>query len=531
MQFHALINTTRPHIHQKKKKKEKERKISLAQYCADMAFNVLTTNAVDLKQLIEENKFTSVQIVQEYFAQINRYESALNALISPAPRDNVLAIASALDQERQNGKVRSSFHGIPIILKDSFVTAWNLGMSTTAGSCAFVGSKASNNGAITQRLINAGLIILGKANMTEFAGMKMTTMMPGWSAHGGQTLSPYVGRLEVNEKLLGHSAPGGSSTGSAVAVAAGFSPLAMGTETVGSIVTPSTRAGLYALKPTIGIQDTTGLYTMTDFFDSSGPMAKSAADVRMVAEILLGRSFDFSQLGLWEGLSVGFLDPRVWNMSSDFCTQFAGTAEQMVEDYEETVFTLQNHGCPVRYPVDLKDVSALPVTILPIAYWDFKNVCIPRFIDAFDECPVRSVADIVRFNQKNSERALPAPFTEQNDLEGAMNSNEERERIDVLKKELRNTAQRLLQESFDRERINILVAPGDSSVCVHAAAAGYPIATVPIAQLRYNNRPFGLCLVARANEEETLLRFMNAYEKIAKPRPVPKFHFLTSESI
>jgi amidase len=115
-----------------------------------------------------------------------------------------------------------------------------------------------------------------------------------------------------------------------VAVAAGFSPLAMATETIGSIVTPSTRAALYALKPTTGIQDTTGLYTMTDFFDSPGPMAKSAEDVRVLSEILLNRKFNFSPSGFWEGLSIGFLDPKVWNMASDFCTQFEGTAEQMV---------------------------------------------------------------------------------------------------------------------------------------------------------------------------------------------------------
>jgi amidase len=131
-----------------------------------MPFHTLIANATDLQKLLEENKTTSVQILYECFAQIDRHEPALNALISPAPRDNVLAIARVLDQERQEGKLRSPFHGIPIILKDSFVTASDLGMSTTAGSRAFIGSKASKNGAITQRLINAGLIILGKGNMS-----------------------------------------------------------------------------------------------------------------------------------------------------------------------------------------------------------------------------------------------------------------------------------------------------------------------------------------------------------------------------
>lgn len=131
-----------------------------------MTFNVLTTNAVDLQQLLEENKTTSALIVEGYLAQIDRYEPALNALISPAPRDKVLEIAEARDEERQKGQIRGPFHGIPIILKDSFVTASELGMSTTAGSYAFIGAKARENGTITQRLIDTGLIILGKANMT-----------------------------------------------------------------------------------------------------------------------------------------------------------------------------------------------------------------------------------------------------------------------------------------------------------------------------------------------------------------------------
>ncbi|KAJ5792756.1 amidase signature enzyme [Penicillium pulvis] len=487
-----------------------------------MTFKALTTNAVELQQLLEEFETTSTHIVEEYLAQIDRYEPALNALLSPAPRDKVLKVAKARDEERQKGQIRGPFHGIPIILKDSFVTAPELGMSTTAGSYAFVGAKASKNGAITQRLIDAGLIILGKANMTEFAGMKMTMMMPGWSAHGGQTFSPYVGKMEENENILGHSAPGGSSTGSAVAVAAGFSPLAMATETIGSIVTPSTRAALYALKPTTGIQDTTGLYTMTDFFDSPGPMAKSAADLRVLTEILLGRPFSSPQIGPWEGLSVGFLDPKRWSISPGLCTQVEGTAEQMIDEYEEIISALRSGGCPLKYPIHCKDATILPNSILPIAYWEFKNVCIPRFIRSFQECSVTSVADIVKFNKENSEKALPAPFTEQNDLEGAMHTNETRDKINELKKGLRGAARDILDDLFEKENINILAAPGDSSLCVHAAAAGYPVATVPIGQLHYNDRPFGLCLVAKTDEEDTLLQFMGEYESVAKPRPVPK---------
>ncbi|PTB63049.1 amidase [Trichoderma citrinoviride] len=449
-------------------------------------FDVLTTNAVDLQRLLTNKQTTSVQIVQHYFDQIDRHEPFLNALISPAPRDKVLRVAAALDEERSNGSVRSAFHGIPIVLKDCFMTASNLGMTTTAGSWAFVGAKASKNSAVAQLLIDAGLIIIGKGNMT---------------------------------------APGGSSTGSAVAVAAGFSPLALGTETIGSIVTPSTRAGLYAVKLTTGVMDATGAYKMTDFFDSLGPMAKSSADVRAMTEILLQRTFRSERFGTWEGLSVGFLDPRAWKVSEAMCPPHEGTAEQMIEEYEGVVKLLQKDGCSLKHPVKVADTDELTVNgeqaIMPIAFWEFKNIGILRFINSFDERPVRSAEDIVKFNKENSDKAMPAPYTEQGDLEKTLTYNDEPEKVEVLRKGLRSVARQIIDTAFDAQDVNLLVAPGDSSLCIHAAAAGYPIATAPIGQLRYNGRPFGLCILARENEEELLLRFMAAYEAVAKPRPVP----------
>ncbi|KAK3682983.1 amidase signature domain-containing protein [Podospora appendiculata] len=492
---------------------------------ASESFDVLVTGATDLVCLLQTENITSVQIVEQYLRQIEHHESFLNAFISVAPRDKVLRAAAALDEERQGGRLRSPLHGIPIVLKDCFITASELGMDTTAGSWALVGAKASKNSVIAQKLVDAGMIILGKTNMTEFAGMKTTMAMPGWSSRGGQTLSPYVGKIKEGETILGHSAPGGSSTGSAVAVAAGFSPLAMGAETIGSIVTPASRAALYALKPTVGVQDAEGMYTLTDFFDSPGPMAKLPGDLLALAEILLGRSFRSEGLGSWEGLSVGFLDPAVWRMADEMCKQYEGTAEQMREDYEEAISRVRGRGCQVKYPVDIASVSALTAqgeqAIMPIAFWDFKNICTPRFLNAFDESPVRSLQDIVDFNEKNSDKCLPPPYTKQDDLVKALHNDDTPEHIASLKEGLRAVGKQIIDRVLAREGVNIIAAPADSSLCIHAAAAGYPIAVVPLGQLRYNGRPFGLCLIARENDEESLLRFMVTYEKVSAPRAVP----------
>jgi len=354
-------------------------------------FDVLTTTAVDLQRLLRENKISSVQIVESYLAQVKQHDAELRCFISVAPRETLLRAAASLDGERMQGKTRGALHGIPIVLKDNFVTAMELGMGTTAGSWALVGAKATANSAVAQKLLDAGLLILGKTNMTEFAGMKMTMISPGWSPVGGQTVSPYTGPIIQGETLLGHSAPGGSSTGSAVAVAAGFSPLALGTETIGSIITPASRAALYALKPTVGVQNSAGMYSLTDFYDSPGPMAKCAADVLALTEVLLGRSFARSALdpGSWDGLSVGFLDPSIWRMAEAMCRQHGGTAEQMVdvpppslriamltpisqrEEYQDAIARLEKAGCAVKCPVEIADISALTVdgeqAIMPIA--------------------------------------------------------------------------------------------------------------------------------------------------------------------
>ncbi|OAQ96663.1 hypothetical protein LLEC1_01445 [Akanthomyces lecanii] len=463
-------------------------------------FNPQTASAVELAQLLRRGQITSVQIVEAYLAQIELHNPGLNALISRPPRENLLRAAERLDQERKNGKTRGPLHGIPIILKDCFTTASGLGMSTTCGSLALVGAKASKNSAIVQKMIDGGLIILAKANMTEFCGMKMTYMMPGWSAHGGQTLSPYVRVIEKDERILGHS-------------------------------------------PTVGAQDTTGMYTMTDFYDSPGPMAKSAADVRELAGLLLDKSFDSPDMGSWEGLSVGIVDPRLWTMDESMCRQHDGSAENMVEEYEAMVETLRKSGCSLQYPFAVPDVAGYPDTI-SLAHWESKNVCMPKFLNMFDECPVTSVADIVKFNEENKERAIPeresttqlafyrlspaaitdkvcTAYTEQNDLIKAMNSNDSPEAVDEVKRTLRSKARSVLDTAFDEAGANLLVGTCDSAFCVHAAAAGYPVAAVPLSTLKYNGRPFGLCVIARADGEEALLRFMAAYEAVMPARTVP----------
>ncbi|KAK8087765.1 hypothetical protein PG997_002726 [Apiospora hydei] len=488
-----------------------------------MDFDPLTTTATELQQLLKEHEITSVQTIERYLLQIEQHNYALNAFISLAPREKLLGQAAALDEERRANCCRGPLHGIPI---DCFITSHEFGMPTTAGSWAFLGAKVTKSSGLVQKLMDAGMIILGKTNMTELCGMKMMNS-PGRSAVKGQTLSPYVGAIEDGDSILGHSSPGGSSTGSAVAVAAGFSPLAIGTETIGSIMTPSSRAALYAIRPTTGRQDTSGMYRMTEFFDSYGPMAKSPGDLASLMEIIHGRSFQaHTPAGKWKGLAVGFVNPNVWKLSPEMCKQKEGTSEQMVDDYAAMIFTLQKDGCVVKYPIELQECSVLAVggqdAIMPIAYWEFKHIGLPKFIEEFDECPVTSLEGLVKFNKDHAEQAMPSPYTDQTDLIKAQAMNKPEQEIKLLGEKLRAKARKILDEIYEKENIDLIAAPVDSAFCIYAAAAGYPLGVVPLGQLRYNGRPFGLCLMARADGEETLLRFMSSYEATVPPRPMPK---------
>ncbi|KAL6690460.1 amidase signature enzyme [Trichoderma pleuroticola] len=490
-----------------------------------LLFDPLTTTTVELQQQLVSGKLNSVQIIETYLTQIDAHNPALNAFISLAPRDALRSTAEALDAERAAGALRGPFHSIPIVLKDSIMTASELGMPTTAGSFALVQAICRKNAPLVQKLIDAGLIILGKANLTEFCGLKTSAMMPGWSAYGGQTLSPYVGRIEDNETILGHSSPGGSSTGPAVAVAAGFSPLSIGSETTGSIMVPASRNALYAIKPTVGDVDMKGVFSLSELYDAAGPMAKSTNDLVPVTELLLGRKLTSAGQKNWQGLSVGFVDPRVWNLGDSMCRHHEGTAEEMIETYELVVSKLKEAGGDIHYPVVVPDVSELTVdgkeAFMKIAFWDCKNRTIDNFLKEYEESPVRSLADIVKFNEEHKDDALPHPFPDQNDLHKCLENADEEEEIEFLKKGLRAKARQLLDSTFDAEGVSIIAAPTDSALLIHGAAAGYPTANVPLGILSYNGRAYGTCLIAKAGEEETLLRFMNIYENTLPPRPVP----------
>ncbi|KAF2002411.1 amidase signature enzyme [Amniculicola lignicola CBS 123094] len=522
-----------------------KRKLSFASGSSHSAvsipeFDPLAVSAFELSEMLNAGAITSVEIVEAYLYQIdqhNRRGRQLRALISVAPKHELLRIARRLDEERARGKRRGPLHGIPIVLKDNIMTDVNLGMDTTVGSYAFVGCIPKKNATLVDRLIRRGLIILGKSNLTEFCGLKNPAMPPGWSAVGGQCQSPYVARHIAKKKLHWElSAPGGSSTGSAVSIASGFSTLAVGTDTIGSLITPANRAGLYALKPTVGEIPTDGIFMLSKSFDSAGGMAKSAKDlVALMDAMMLPTSKEtgtnrtpstcFRIKEDWGKLRIGFTEPTIWQTWRKSGRINADAERFMIQKYEVVVQSLIEMGVDVVYPVELPAQSTLNLEgkncFEPVVYSEFRE-CLTEFIRQFKITKVHSLAEIINFNLEHPELCLPPLCPNQNDLMAALQSGVLREQVSTARRHLQEAGGRDgLDFLFSSQQLDIVVSPGDAALSSLAAAAGYPTAACPLSALKLNGQPFGLTLASPPHTEHVLLHFLTAYEATFPPRALP----------
>ncbi|KAK6428351.1 hypothetical protein LTR95_015506 [Oleoguttula sp. CCFEE 5521] len=445
---------------------------------ADHKLDLLTTTATDTQHLLSTGRTTSVSLVKAYLAQIAAHNHAglyLNALISIAPEALLVQNASTLDQERARGHIRSPLHGTPIVLKDTFLTSTTtLGLPTTCGSPALATATSDFNSPLVRTLVDAGLIILGKANMTELCGLKMRPLTPGWSPMGGQTQNPYVfGGLEENEVMLGNSSAGGSSSGSAMSVAAGFAPLALGTEVVGSVVTPSNRAGVFALKCGVGTVEGKGDFGYWDGLDCVGAMAKGTQDVASLASVIMGKTVGWNVERGFNGLRIGVLDPEVWNLPESV-TVYPGETKQVMEKGFWAAVEKMRH----------RDA-------------DIKNVDLPLPWDAFKI----SEADISADDEH--EKALSEPGVMGGEAESSGNNGDgkageqkslfqetcshpsQHELVDLLSNSTTPAQAEAMAHEFRRrgkdaldpifEGVDVLVALGDSPLCTYAASAGESI--------------------------------------------------------
>jgi len=474
-------------------------------------------------------QFTSRSIVDTYVARIeslDRQGPTLRSVIEVNPEAQ--AIAEQLDRERQQGRIRGALHGIPVLLKDNIDTADR--MTTTAGSLALMGSVPAQDSLVARRLREAGAVLLGKANLSEWANIRSTRSSSGWSARGGQCRNPYI--LDRN--------PCGSSSGSGVAVAANLTAVAIGTETDGSIVCPSSANGIVGVKPTVGLVSRAGIIPISHSQDTAGPMTRTVRDGALVLNALAAvdaRDPATQSPGRETHDYTAFLDAdglrgvRI-GVARSFFT-FHGSVQGVLE---AALDAMRTAGAVLIDPVEL----ALPPNVDPlelsVLLYELKADLNTYLAALGPAVGVRSLADVIRFNEENREREMPY-FGQELFIEaqekGPLTDPVYLRNLETIR---RATRQNGIDAVMDAHRLFAIVAPtggpawptdhvngdhftgGSSSP---AAIAGYPNITVPAGQVF--GLPIGLSFFGRPWSEPTLFRIAYAFEQATKHRQPPKF--------
>ncbi|KAF2793354.1 amidase signature enzyme [Melanomma pulvis-pyrius CBS 109.77] len=484
--------------------------------------DVLTLTATDIRRLLDDEKSNSVELTTVYLDQIEKHNHAglkLNAVISTAPLDRVLKHAQKLDDERARGTLRGPLHGVPILVKDAYSTP-DLGMPTTCGSIALTEAKAKANAKIIDMLIAAGMIVIGKANMSELGNQKGFGIMAGWSAAGGQTQTPYVeGGVVPDLPWLGQTTPAGSSSGSAAGVAAGFAPISLGTESDGSIIMPACRAGLYALKLTPGSVDNTGVQPAAPSFDCLGGFAKNVRDLAHLVAIIQGHEPGkyISSETSWEGLKIGFSDPTKWRSYPSAMETVDGYWEQTDKAMFDAAEKIRALGGKVVLSVPVPSweeiTGAMPdlseIEDLYPAY-EFKQ-CFPEFLQDFENGP-KTIAELIEFNKAHADLELPPGKNNQDFLELARDDNTTKDVFERNMNALREFASSKVKGLLHEHDLDVILGPCDSRTGSVGSASGFPVGNLPLGFAEFNGRPFALHMLAPENQEAKMFRIMAAWE-------------------
>jgi len=441
---------------------------------------------LDLQAAMRARRLTSVDLVQAYLARIRTYDhgpGALNSIRTLSP--TALKQAASLDKERRRGHVRGPLHGIPVLLKDNVGTS---DMPTTAGSIALAGSVPRNDAGLVKRLRAAGAIILGKTNLSEFANWVDLSMPNGYSSLGGQVVNPYT-----------EGDPSGSSSGSGVAAAMTFAAVTIGTETSGSILSPSEANSVVGLKPTWGLVPGDGIIPLAPSFDVAGPMVRSTADAAAVMDVIAKPGFvkalDRNAL---KGVRLGVPSDGGGALFAAALAKLRALGATLVE-----TDVVPNAG--------LASISELG--LIPNEFKASLNAYLGT--TARPVTGVKTLHDIVEYNKAHPDKVkYGQQLLEVSDASPGLTPLAEASAIPV-----REQARAVITAALAKDDLDAIVAPGASNANV-GAAAGYPSVVVPIGYAG-DTDPTGLMLTGPAGSDARLLAYAYAYEQATRLRRPP----------
>jgi amidase len=489
-------------------------------------------SVLDLQEKLASGELTALGLLESYLERIDsldRHEPALNAVIELNP--DAPGIAAALDRERQAGRIRGPLHGIPILIKDNIDTHDR--MQTTTGSLALEGSFAARDAFLVKRLRAAGAVIMGKTNLSEWANFRGKHSVSGWSSRGGLTHNPYA---------LDRSACG-SSSGSGAAVAANLSPLAVGTETDGSITCPSQTNGIVGIKPSLGLVSRSGIIPIAHSQDTAGPMARSVADAAILLGALTGlderdpatRSSRSHALKDYRP----FLDPHgLEGARIGVARAMAGTDVRVLKIFEACLDAMQQAGAVLIDPVEVPNFNKIGKSERTVLHYEFKADLNRYLSGRGPKTRVRTMADVIKFNEEHKDRVLPYFGQELMQESEALGPLTSQPYLRALEKNHRLTRQEGLRLALTKHRLDAICVPTggpawlidlvngdaiswDMESTSMPAVAGYPHITVPAGYIF--GLPVGLSFIGKAWQEARLIKLAYAFEQATHVRKPPQF--------
>ncbi|HVF22901.1 MAG TPA: amidase [Pyrinomonadaceae bacterium] len=493
-------------------------------------FELDETTIAELQQGLQSGKYTSKALVEKYTDRINDIDKkgpTLRSVIELNP--DAESIASALDRERKDRGSRGPLHGIPILLKDNIDTADR--MMTTAGSLALVGAKRAQDAFIAKKLRDAGAVILGKTNLSEWANFRSTKSSSGWSARGGQTKNPYA--LDRN--------PCGSSSGSGAAVAANLCAGAIGTETDGSIVCPSSANSLVGIKPTLGLVSRSGIIPIAHSQDTAGPMTRTVADAAIILTALTGEDPRDAMTREGRGKAAAdytkFLDrDGLRGMRLGVARKHFGFSERVDRLMNGLIEEMKKLGAVFVDPADIPTSGKFDDSEFEVLLYEFKADLNAYLSGLGPQAPVRSLKDVIAFNERNRDREMPyfgQDIMEKAQAKGPLTS---KAYVAALRKNHLLTRTQGIDFIMRKHRLDALIAPtggppwptdwlnGDHFTGGYSSAsavAGYPHITVPAGYVF--GVPVGISFFGGAFSEAKLIKMAYAFEQATKARRSPKF--------
>ena len=489
----------------------------------------------ELQDGMKSGKFTARALVEKYLARIDEVDTprkdkqgpAVNAVIERNP--DALAIADALDQERKAKGPRGPLHGIPVLIKDNIDTADK--MMTTAGSLALVGAKPPKDSFVAQKLRVAGAVILGKTNLSEWANIRSSHSVSGWSGRGGLTRNPYA--LDRN--------PCGSSSGTGAGISANLAVAGIGTETDGSIVCPSSSNGLAGIKPTVGLVSRSGIIPISHSQDGAGPMCRAVRDAAILLGALTGVDPEDAATAASAGKSktdyAQYCDPNgLKGARIGVARKHFGFSEAVDALMEQSLSVLKQQGATLVDPADIETLGKFDESELIGFMYELKADLNAYLARLGPSAPVHSLQDIIVFNERNRQKEMP--YFGQDLFVKAQSKGPltEKEYLDAMAKNHQLARTEGIDALMDKHQLDAIVAPtggpawltdlvtgdhfsgGSSS---EAAVAGYPNINVTAGFV--SGLPVGISFFGRAWSEPVLIKIAYSFEQATKARKTPRF--------